>query len=119
MAELLRPWKRYVTRNLRTDEKFIMTRRNYNVNLDIGRRILTFACQVILLDTGAGPNFVRKGLSTSSLLYQVQEVQLTKIRDANSNLVCSIGLVALALHIERKVIGVDFIVCARLAVPVF
>lgn len=68
-----------------------------------------------MLDTRADPNFIRKDILPSRVLAQVQEVQLSRTRGANSNSVRTVGLVALVVRNGCPVVNVDFIVCERLA----
>lgn len=71
-----------------------------------------------MVDTRAGPNFVRKDLVLPRLLAQMQEVQILKVRDAKSSLLPTIGLVVVVFRLGCQVVKADFICYERLAATV-
>lgn len=71
-----------------------------------------------MVDTRAGPKFVRKDLVLLRLLAQMQEVQVLKVRDAKSSLLRTNGLAVVVFRLGCQVVKADFICCERLAATV-
>ncbi|PXF42205.1 hypothetical protein BWQ96_08073 [Gracilariopsis chorda] len=82
-SALKRPWRGYVDMPRKTDYVMIMARRNYKVYADIGSSKSLLSRRLAVLDTGAGPNFIRLYELQSDERSRIQEACLPDIRDAN------------------------------------
>ena len=95
----------------------LMKKRNYKVYADVGQGRTILTRKLSVLDTGAGPNFIR----ASELPPGVDKPRygpLPNISDADNNPIRMIGLVDLVTRLGNRIVKVEFIVCERLAAPV-
>ena len=112
-GELRRPWIRF--RNTRQpDRVFRMAKRKFKVYADLGesnsmRRIHS------VLDTGAGPNFIRKSTLLPGEQLKVTHEPLPEIADANSNPTRAKETIRLLVRLGTRAYLVEFIVCESLA----
>lgn len=95
-----------------------MTRRNYKVYADDGHSTENLVRQLTVLDTGIGPNFVRKELVPSSILDQMKMGPMPSIADDNGKPVLSMGTVPLVVPLGDLVVKVEFVVRERLVASV-
>lgn len=96
----------------------IMARRNYKVYADIGSSKSLLSRRLAVLDTGAGPNFIRLSELQSDEQARIQEACLPDIRDANKRPIKSLGTIKLVVQLGNHVVMLPFIVCTTLAAPV-
>ena len=90
-----------------------MRKRNFIVYADIG----VTPRKLSVVDTGAGPNFIRK----DELPLGVDVIRhgpLPNVADANSNPIRMTGLVDFVVRLGIHISKTEFIVCERLAAPV-
>ena len=95
-----------------------MRKRNFEVYADIGVGPNLLARKHSVVDTGAGPNFIRK----DELPLGVDVIRhgpLPNVADANNNPIRMTGLADLVVRLGTRIAKVEFIVCERLAAPVF
>ena len=93
-----------------------MRKRNFKVYAEIGVTPL-LARKLSVVDTGAGPNFIRK----DELPLGVDVIRhgpLPNVADANNNPIRMTGLVDLVVRSGSHISKAEFIVCERLAAPV-
>ncbi|CAN8076123.1 unnamed protein product [Agarophyton chilense] len=95
-----------------------VSKRDYKVYADIGSDRNLLSRRLTILDTGAGPNFIRESELGPADLERIRYGPLPDIRDANKNAVKTLGTVRLLVRLGRFVVLVDFIVCKTLAAPV-
>lgn len=100
------------------DYVMIMARRNYKVYADIGSSKSILSRRLAVLDTGAGPNFIRFSELQSDERVRIQEACLSDIRDANKRHIKSLGTIKLVVQLGNHVFMFPFIVCTTLAAPV-
>ena len=116
-GELRRPWIQY--RDSRAPVRvFLMTRRNFKVYADIGDSPTRLLRTLSILDTGAGPNFIRKNALPAGDLIPLSYGPLPDIADANSNPIQVKGIKRLLVRLKTRAYWVEFIVCDSLAAPV-
>ncbi|CAN8069585.1 unnamed protein product [Agarophyton chilense] len=96
----------------------VVSKRNYKVYADIGSDRNLLSRRLTILDTGAGPNFLRESELAPADLERIRYGPLRDIRDANKNALKTLGTVRLVVRLGRFVVLVDFIVCKTLAAPV-
>lgn len=70
---------------------------------------------VFILDTGAGPNFIRKSELPTGLETQLSTKPLPNICDANKNPLQMLGVIKLRVHLGHTQVTLKFIVCKTLA----
>ena len=91
-------------------------RRNYKVYADIGTQRNVLSRVLSVLDTGAGPNFIRRSMLPPGA--PVRQGPLPSVSDVNNNPIAMSGTVRLVVRLGAYVVKLDFIVCERLAAPV-
>ena len=96
----------------------LLAKRNYKVYADIGYGPSLTVRQVAALDTGAGPNFIRKDELPATALSQIRHTELPRVTDANRNPIRMRGAISLTARLGKYLCKVDFLVAERLAVPV-
>ena len=115
--ELRRPWIQY--RDSRAPVLiFLMTKRNFKDYTDIGDSATRLLRTLSVLDTGAGPNFIRKKALPAGDLSLLSYGPLPDIADANSNPIQVKGIMRLLVRLKTRAYWVEFIVCDSLAAPV-
>ena len=93
-----------------------MKKRNYKTYCDIGPNRLLMRKILIVVDTMAGPNFIRKcelppgaKINTST--------NLPEVSDANVNPIQMLGTAQQVVRLGHRVMSLTFIVCRTLAAP--
>ena len=112
-----RPWKRVTTPGNPT-LVMVMARRNYKVYANIGVTVPLMQRMLAILDTGAGPNFIRRSELPKGSEAFMASGPLPNICDANNNPLRTIGMTKLPVRLGRLLVRVEFIVCDTLAAPV-
>ena len=74
--------------------------------------------RLTILDTGAGPNFVRLSKSSLGARRFIREGPLPNINDANSNPLKTLGSITLIVRLGHRLVALDFVVCLELAAEV-
>ncbi|CAN8072774.1 unnamed protein product [Agarophyton chilense] len=95
-----------------------MQKRNYKVYADIGLDKELLTRRLTVLDTGAGPNFIRMPELGPTNQERTRYGPLQDIRDANRNAVRTLGAVKLPVRIGHYLVKVKFVVCRSLAAPI-
>ena len=96
----------------------VMASRNYKVYADFGFNQNLLARKLSVLDSGAGPNCIRKSELLPVFDAHIRHGPLPNIGDANNNPLSMIGTLALVVRLGRRIVKVYFIVCERLVAPV-
>lgn len=94
-----------------------MAKRNFKVHSDIGLDLNRMKRTLSVLDTGAGPNFIRKSELPSRFERQVRTGPLPDICDANGKPLSMLGAATLPVRLGNRLVKVEFIVCNKLAAP--
>ena len=103
-GELRRPWIQY--RDSRAPVRvFLMTKRNFKVYADIGDSPTRLLRTLSVLDTGAGPNFIRKNALPAGDLTPLSYGPLPDIADANSNHIQVKGITRLLVRLKTRHTG--------------
>ena len=92
--------------------------RNFKVYADIDDSPTRLLRTLSVLDTGAGPNFIRKNALPAGDLTPLSYGHLPDIADANSNPIPVKGITRLLVHLKTRAYWVEFIVRDSLAAPV-
>ena len=96
-----------------------MAKRNYKIHADIGITRRATRRFVAVLDTGAGPSFIRRDVLPEDIgAFIRKEPTAPKIIDANKRKVEIDGVIDLSVNIGGRVETVRFNVVPRLAVDV-
>ena len=95
-----------------------MAKRNYKVYTELGFEPSLLARKLTILDSGAGPNFIRKSELPPGFEDRIKFGPLPSVNDANSNPVKMVGLIDLVVRLGNRLVKVEFIVCERLAAAV-
>lgn len=111
---LRRPWRR-VCDERRPTVIFLLKKRNYKVYADLGRNASVMTRHLTVLDTGAGPNVIRRDVLPEGVT--VRKLKMTAFRGAKKPIE-TVGLVDLHVRLGNVRIRQSFIVCERLATPV-
>ena len=93
-----------------------MAKRNYKVDTQVGTSRNTLERLLAVLDSGAGPNFIRD----SDLPHGVTRHRygpLPNVADANNNPIRMMGLADLIVRLGSRLVKLEFIVCEHLAAP--
>ena len=99
-------------------EKFsIIARKNYKVFADIGPTVGLMSRVLSVLDTGAGPNLIRKSELPAGMETLVSCGPTPDIGDANNRPLRTVGTIKMPVRLGRFVAAAKFIVCEKLAVP--
>ena len=96
----------------------VIAKRNYKFYADFGLGLHLLVKKLTVLDTGAGPNFVRKDELPPNYMQKLRPAPLLKICDANRNLIRTCGVIDLMTRIGTRLVRVEFVVCERLAAGV-
>ena len=112
---LTRPWNR-VKSPKNPDLIFVLTRRNYKVYTDIGSSTSTIRRILSILDTGAGPNFIRSD-ELNGIEAVIRQGPLPDICDANNKPLQLLGTIKLPVRLGNFSSRIEFIVCKTLAAP--
>jgi len=96
-----------------------MAKRNYKIHADIGITRRFTKRFVAVLDTGAGPSFIKRNVLPHGINHLLRKsTSETKIVDANERQVEVDGVIELSVIIGGRVESVQFNVVPRLAVDV-
>ena len=114
VVRLSRPWHR-VKRAGSPDKVFVMARRNYKVFADIGQSPYELRRICTVLDTGAGPNFIKESSLSPASREKMIKGGLPNICDANGNPLSMMGRLKLVTRLGSSLVLVDFVVCRTLA----
>lgn len=96
----------------------VMAKRNFKVYADVGPSTSLLSRKLAVLDTGAGPNFIRKSELLPGYETHVRYGPLPHISDANSNPIKMTGYIDQVARLGTRLVKVTFIVCESLAAPV-
>ena len=96
----------------------MLAKRNYKVYAHVGHDTNLLVRKLAILDTGAGPNFIRVSELTPGYRSKIRYGPLPHITDANRRSIRTIGIISLVIQVGRYVVKDEFIVCERLAAPV-
>ena len=96
----------------------ILAKRNYKVYADTGLNKNLLTRKVCVLDTGAGPNFIRKSDLPEDYFKYVRQGPLPYVTDANRNPIRMLGTIDLVIQLGRWVAKCEFIVYEKLAAQV-
>ena len=114
---LRRPWRPVINPEA-PHVVFVMAKRNYKIYGRVGADSNRLVRHLIVLDTGAGLNFIRRSEIPDGLVQYVTQGPLPEIRDANNRLITTLGILRLVVQINGSTNVVEFVVCDRLAAPV-
>ena len=114
---LKRPWRRYVPPHKR-DRVFVMAKRNYKVYADIGSNRYLLCRKLAILDTGAGPNFIRISELDPDWKERIRHGPLPCVNDANDKPLKTVGTIEQIVRLGNLIVKLDFIVCESLAASV-
>ena len=95
-----------------------MAKRNYKIYADLGFTPFLLEKKLTVLDTGAGPNFIRKSDLAPGFEQYVRYGPLPSISDANRNPLRMLGTIELLVRLQNRTLKCDFIICERLAAAV-
>ena len=96
----------------------LMAKRNYKVYASIGFSTRLVVRKLSVMDTGAGPNFIRKSELPDGKIREIRKTPLPEVTDANRNPIRMIGTIDLIVQLGNCMMRTEFIVCERLADPV-
>ena len=113
---LRRPWHRS-NNEKNPDRILVMSKRNYKVYADIGPDRTRLRRLLSVVDTGAGPNFIRREELPPGIEKDIRYGPLPDICDANDRPLRMIGTIRLVVRLGRLVSLADFIICQQLAAP--
>ena len=114
ILDLQRPWNR--CRNPKFPDRVLtMKKRNYKVYADVGIDEYNMHRKVSILDTGAGPNFIRRDELPEVTWAKIRQAALPDVCDANNRPLQTAGLITLPVKLGRYLVDVQFIVCNKLA----
>jgi len=94
---------------------------NYRIMASLGLDKLSLVAVGVVVDTGAGPNMVRRSALAPEWLRQVvtsKEEEQVRLRDANNARLRTSGTVTLWLQTGARIVPVTFLVVDDLSVPV-
>ncbi|GAB0498233.1 hypothetical protein MMPV_009574 [Pyropia vietnamensis] len=95
----------------------LFTLENYKVSATLGVTPQSTKAYFPVLDTGAGPNLLRKDTLPDSWLAHVRVIRGPTIKDANGRIIRTTQAVTLTANIGKLTTEVDFLVCETLSVP--
>ena len=116
LERIRRPWYR-VKRRECPEIFLVLARKNYNVFADIGPTVGLMSRMLSVLDTGAGPNLIRKSKLLAGLETLVSFGPTQDIGDANNRPLRTVGTIRMPVRLGRFVATAEYIVCGKLAVP--
>jgi len=96
--------------------------RNYRIVVSLGLEELSIVAFGVVVDTGAGPNLVRRSALAPDWLHQVvtsMEEEQVRLRDAKNARLRTSGTVTLWLQTGARIVSVAFLVVDVLWVPIF
>jgi len=102
-------------------EVLLFSLHNYRIVASLGLEKLSLVAVGVVVDTGAGPNLVRRSALAPDWLRQVvtsKEEERVRLRDANNARLRTSGTVTLWLQTGARIIPVTFLVVDDLSVPV-
>ena len=102
-------------------EVLLFSLHNYRIVASLGLDKLSLVAVGVVVDTGAGPNLVRRSALAPDWLRQVvtaKELERVRLRDANNARLCIIGTVTLWLQTGARIVPVTFLVVDDHSVPV-
>ena len=94
-----------------------MSKRNYKVYADLGPDRYQLRGILSVVDTGAGPNFIRFSELPPGISNEIRHGPLPDICDMNNRSLGMICIVKLPVRLGRFLSVADFIVCPKLAAP--
>ena len=112
---LRRPWNR-CTRPKIPDQVLLMMKRNYKTCCDIAPNRLLMRKILSVVDTEAGPNFIRKDELPPEAEIDTGS-KLPGISDANDNPIHMLGTTQQVFRLGHRVVSLTFIVFKTLAAP--
>ncbi len=113
-----RPWRQYVDRR-QPSSLFLLKKRNYRIHAHIGFNTRSIMRKAVVLHTGAGSSFIKKGILPPSLTKRIQPVTTGyAVKDANDNPVRVTGTIALVVRIANRTEKITFNVVDGLATDV-
>ena len=83
-----------------------MAKRNYKVYADLGLNASLQAKKLTILDSGAGPNFIRKSELPLGFEDRIKYGPLPSVNDANNNPVRMVGLIDLVVRLGNRLVNV-------------
>ncbi|GAB0494937.1 hypothetical protein MMPV_006234 [Pyropia vietnamensis] len=95
----------------------LFTLENYKDSATLGVTPQSTKAYFPVLDTGAGPNLLRKDTLPDSWLAHVRVIRGPTIKDANGRIIRATQAVTLTADIGNLTTEVDFLVCETLLVP--
>lgn len=104
-----RPWLR-VQRIASLSRILMLTRKNYKVHANIGPTISLMRRAVALLDTGAGPNLIRKNELLQGMQTCIAHEPLWDVRNAKNRPLRIIGSLKMLVQLGWFIALVEFIV---------
>ena len=116
LEQVRRPWYR-VKRSECPEKILVLARKNYKVFADIGTTAGLMSRVLSVLDTGAGPNLIRKSELPAGLETLVSFGPTQDIGDANNRPLRTVGTIKMPMRLGRFVVTAEFIVCEKLALP--
>ena len=116
LDKVRRPWYR-VKRGECPENILVLERKKYKVFADNGPTVGLMSRVLYVLDTGAGPNLIRKSKLLAGLETLVSFRPTQDIGDANNRPLRTVGTIRKPVRLGRFVATAEFIVCEKLAVP--
>ena len=116
LEQVRRPWYR-VKRRECLEKILVLARKNYKVFADIGPTVGLMSRVLSVLDTGAGPNLIRKSELPQGLETLVSFGPTQDIGDANNRPLRTVGTIRMPVRLGLFVATAEFVVCEKLAVP--
>jgi len=105
----------------RNGEVLLFSLHNYRIVASLGLDMLSLRAFGVVVDTGAGPNLVRRDALAPEWLRQVltsKEEEQVRLRDANNARLRTSGTVTLWLQTGARIVPVPVLVVDDLSVPV-
>ena len=97
---------------------FALSRRSYKVYASFGLNPKLLVRQLSVLDTGAGPNFIRADVLPKGYSSLLAKGPMPSVADANGRPLSMSGIITLWVRLGSYLKRVPFFVCTRLAAPV-
>ena len=113
LDEIRRPCYR-VRRRDSPEKILVLARKTYKVYADIGPTIGLMSRVLSVLDTGAGPNLVRKSELPPGMETLISFGPTQDIGDANNRPLRTLGTIRMPVRLGRFVAAADFNVCEKL-----
>lgn len=114
------PWRR--SKNLFNkfggfEPMFTLSKREYKVCEDRGSSLRTWVRRLAVLDTEAGPNFVRVNLLHSGYEHMLEHTVLPSVNDGNNRPLRLVKQISLYARLGMRHTKLRFLACQRLAAP--